>query len=157
MGFHCDYYGKDWEDDDPACDDCEKWVSCKRLTLERKRKKKKSKAEKAPSFADLSNRITYSYHTNPRYVLPAEGEPAFERIIKNAVAAAMSAIGGEIFVFFQEWRWPFRPPAPTEKTQDEEDNSGVEEPKKHSKVAKKVRSNDPDDEDDDYGFDLDDL
>ncbi len=110
-------------------------------------------------MVSLANRVSYSYQTNPRYVLPAEGEPAFQRIIKNAVAAAFSAIGGEIFVFFQEWRWPFSPPALPGKVQgdDEEDEPEEVRPKVKSSVAKKIRINDADEDDDDYDFDLDDL
>ena len=142
MGLHCDFYGKDWEEDDPACDSCNRRSSCKQLTLGKLRKKK----------SKVASRTSYSYHTNPTYVLPAEGESALSRIIKNGIAAALSAIGGEIFVFFQEWRWPFTPALP-ESTQVEED----EPPKRTLKVAKKIQVNDIDYDFDEDDFDLDDL
>ena len=146
MGLHCDLYGKEWEEDDPACDDCSRRNSCKRLTLGKTNNKKPKAISRAP----------YSYHTNPTYVLPFEGEPALSRILKNAIAAALSAIGGEIFVFFQEWRWPFTPPTPSLPSSTQVEDK--EPPKKTLKVAKKIRVNDIDDDyDDDDDFDLDDL
>jgi len=161
----CDEYGTGWEKGDPVCDECPDEFSCRDRTLKRKKlmieKRRSAKSSSAPTSA---NRGVYSYHTNMKYLLPDDGESAFHRILKNIIAGALSAIGGEIYAFFQEWRWPFKPaepvalPEPKPEPLAEPAKESVNTPPKPKKqrVAKKIGVRDLD-EDDEFDFDLDDL
>jgi hypothetical protein len=161
----CDEYGTGWEKGDPVCDECPDEFSCRDRTLKRKKlilEKRRSAKSSGPSTS--SNRGVYSYHTNMKYLLPEEGESAWHRILKNIIAGALSSIGGEIYAFFQEWRWPFKPPEPTalpepkpEPLSEPAKSSVKSSPKsKRPQVAKRIRVKDLD-EDDEFDFDLDDL
>lgn len=70
------------------------------------------------------------------------------RLLKNVIAAILSALGGEVCAYFQEMRWPHR--GEVDLDQDRE------EPKYKTKPVKKT-SNRARYEEDDFEFDLDDL
>jgi len=166
----CDGYGKEWEKGDPVCLDCPDEYSCRDRTLKRKRlilEKRKSKASSGDTVGGGSNRGVYSYPTNTKYLLPEEGESPVARIGKNMLAGGLSAAGGEIYAFFQEWRWPFKP-TPVEKPKAEEERPKPKakptqqpkpkpKPKPRHKPAKRIVVDDFDDDDDELDIDLDDL
>lgn len=159
----CDGYGREWEKGDPVCIDCPDEYSCRDRTLKRKRlaAERRSKPSSSGSAAGGgSNRGVYSYPTNTRYLLPEEGESPAARIGKNMLAGGLSAMGGEIYAFFQEWRWPFTPAAKEEPTQNEKPKTEPKpqpKPKSKPKVAKKIKVENFDDDDDELDIDLDDL
>lgn len=165
----CDGYGQEWEKGDPVCLDCPDEYSCRDRTLKRKRliqEKRKSKVSGSGSGNAVgggSNRGVYSYPTNTKYLLPEEGESPVARIGKNMLAGGLSAMGGEIYAFFQEWRWPFMPAKteqPAEKEKEPEPKpkptqQAKPKPKKQ-KPARRIAVEDFDD-DDELDIDLDDL
>lgn len=160
----CDEFGEGWEKADPVCDECPDEYTCRDRTL-RKARLVKKKTKVTSSSQVSANRGTYSYHTNMKYLLPAEGESAFHRILMNMVAGALSAIGGEIYAFFQEWRWPYitkvlelpeaKPEPMAEPAKENVKASPKPKSKPKTKVAKKIKVEDF--EEDEFDFDLDDL
>lgn len=167
----CDGYGKEWEKGDPVCLDCPDEYSCRDRTLKRKRLILEKRKNKASGGSDTvgggSNRGVYSYPTNTKYLLPEDGESPVARIGKNMLAGGLSAMGGEIYAFFQEWRWPFQPapaeapkadeePKPKEKEKPTQQSKPKPKPKPRQKPAKRIVVNDFDD-DDELDIDLDDL
>lgn len=136
-------FGKEWETDDPVCDECIDEYACKDVFLRRRRQKGAAVGSKG-EFSPNANQADYGYRTNKNYILPADGEHPAARIAKNMASGAISAMGGEVCVFFQEWRFPFSSrgvPAPVD--QDPDPPPKTEPPKK--KVAKKVKIDDDDD------------
>lgn len=100
-------FGKEWETDDPVCDECIDEYSCKDVFLRRRRQKGASVGSKG-GFSPNVNQADYGYRTNKNYILPADGEHPAARIAKNMASGAISAMGGEVCVFFQEWRFPYQ-------------------------------------------------
>lgn len=171
----CDGYGKEWERGDPVCTDCPDEYSCRDRTMKRRRlamERKQSGATNSVVSSPSSSQGSYSYSTNTKYLLPADGESPFMRLFLNMLASALSSLGGEIFVFFREWRWPFKPPElPTPKPAPELEKpkpkpkptpeskpapKPAPKPVTRPKVAKKIEVTDFDD-DDELDIDLDDL
>jgi len=114
-------FGKEWEGDDPVCDECIDEYSCKDTFLRRRRQQGAGigVAPQRGGFNPNANQVDYGYRTNRNYILPAPGEHPAVRVGKNLISGAFSAMGGEICVFFQEWRFPFSQKEPT-KPQPEE-------------------------------------
>ena len=163
----CDGYGKEWESGDPVCLDCPDEYTCRDRTLKRRRLHEKQKREREPEVGrdykgvmaagKWANRSIYSYPTNTKYLLPEDGESAVSRISKNMLAGGLSAIGGEIFAFFQEWRWPFTKASsakPAETPRPQPTQAEKPKPRPIPKPSKRIAVEDFDDE---LDIDLDDL
>ena len=148
-------FGKEWEDNDPVCDECIDEYACKDVFLRRRRQKGSSAGGKGGGFSPNANQADYGYRTNKNYILPAEGEHPAARIGKNMASGAISAMGGEVCVFFQEWRFPFMPPPGAAPVQEEEVEAAPP-PRSKTKIAKKVpKKSLMDDDDDLIDVDLD--
>lgn len=136
-------FGKEWERDDPVCDECIDEYSCKDVFLRQRRKSGASVGSKG-GFNPNANQADYGYRTNKNFILPAQGEHPAARIAKNMASGAISAMGGEVCVFFQEWRFPFS----QREDRPAQDSPPPAEPpptkKKKVKVAKKLHVDDDD-------------
>jgi hypothetical protein len=153
----CDGYGKEWESGDPVCRDCSDEYTCRDRTLKRERlhEKRRPKIDRSDTTTSgRSNHSIYSYPTNTKYLLPEDGERAIFRIIKNMLAGGLSAMGGEIFVFFREWRWPFTKPSRTKPIEAPRPQPTPVEKPQSAKSSKRIAVEDFDDE---LNIDLDDL
>jgi hypothetical protein len=100
-------YGKEWEEGHPYCVDCPDEYTCRDRTIKRRRLEKQQRPASTTSSSTVSgSRSTYSYTTNKTYLMPMPGESPFSRIIKNIISGMISAFGGEVYSFWQEWRLP---------------------------------------------------
>jgi hypothetical protein len=139
-------FGKEWERGDPVCVECIDEYNCEAV-YKRKRGRRASAGTKGGGFEPNANQADYGYRTNKQHILPADGEHPAARIGKNMAAGAISAMGGEVCVFFQEYRFPFVKKSPVREVEEVE----PEKPVAKKRVAKKK----PIDDDDLIDVDLD--
>lgn len=96
-------YGRSWELDDDECNECDHEVSCRKLTLGRRKSKPARKI--VPRSVDDEAMEEASVADEIMDRMPRDGEHWGERIGKNVASGMLSAMGREIMLFFKKWRW----------------------------------------------------
>jgi len=140
-------FGKEWEHGDPVCIECIDEYSCQEVFQKKRRQGGAGAGSRKGGFSPNANQADYGYRTNKNFILPAPGEHPAARIGKNMMSGAISAMGGEVCVFFQEWRFPFTGQAPTEEPDlvDDAPPPKAKSKKTKQKVAKRTIVDDDDD------------